>query len=67
MTASSSPIRLVPYEEAYAAGFEDMPRRVPDLQKIGALVGYRPTTSLDEILRRVIAHTRDALEPANRR
>jgi UDP-glucose 4-epimerase len=56
MTGSSSPIVLVPYDEAYEAGFEDMPRRVPDLRKIHAAVGYSPTVGLDEILARVIAH-----------
>ena len=59
-TESSSPITFVPYDEAYEAGFEDMPRRVPDLTKIHGCVGYRPTLGLDEILQRVIAHTRDA-------
>jgi UDP-glucose 4-epimerase len=47
---------LIPYDEAYEAGFEDMPRRVPDLRKIHAAVGYTPTVGLDEILARVIAH-----------
>jgi UDP-glucose 4-epimerase len=61
MAGSSSKIVLVPYEEAYDAGFEDMPRRVPSLDKINALVGYRPTVGLDEILRRVIEHERTAL------
>ena len=56
MTGSSSRIVLVPYDEAYEAGFEDMPRRVPDLRKIQAAVGYEPTVGLDEILARVIAH-----------
>jgi nucleoside-diphosphate-sugar epimerase len=65
-TGSSSEIVLVPYDEAYEAGFEDMPRRVPDLRKIRDLVGYEPTLSLDEILRRVIAHMRPTLAPANR-
>src|SRR5690606_35847759 len=54
LTGSSSPIVLVPYAEAYAAGFEDMPRRVPDISKISALVGYRPSKSLDDILAPVI-------------
>src|SRR6186713_3195303 len=54
LTASSSRIVLIPYDEAYDAGFEDMPRRVPDLRKIEALVGYRPTLSLDQILARVL-------------
>jgi len=65
-TASASEIVLIPYDEAYEEGFEDMPRRVPDLRKIRDLVGYQPTLALDEILRRVIAHMRPALETANR-
>jgi UDP-glucose 4-epimerase len=64
MTASPSEIVLVPYDEAYEAGFEDMPRRVPDLTKIQSLVGYRPTLALDDILRRVIDHQRAALQPS---
>jgi UDP-glucose 4-epimerase len=58
MTGSTSEIVLVPYEKAYEAGFEDMPRRVPDINRIHALVGYRPTVELDETLRRVIEHVR---------
>ena len=67
LTASTSEITLVPYDQAYEAGFEDMPRRVPDLSKIRALVGYEPTMGLDAILRHVIEHARAALEPAHRR
>jgi UDP-glucose 4-epimerase len=55
MTGSQSPIVKIPYDQAYEAGFEDMPRRVPDISKIRALVGYEPTVELDEILTRVIA------------
>jgi UDP-glucose 4-epimerase len=58
MTGSSSDIVLVPYDEAYEAGFEDMPRRVPDLTRIGELIGYRPTLALEDILRKVIEHAR---------
>ena len=58
MTGSSSPIVKIPYDQAYEAGFEDMPRRVPDISKIRALVGYQPTVELDEILSRVIASLR---------
>lgn len=58
LTGSSSAIVRVPYDQAYEAGFEDMPRRVPDVSKIGALVGYRPTVELDEILARVIEYFR---------
>ena len=42
ITESDSEIRLVPYEEAYEEGFEDMMRRVPDISKIGELIGYKP-------------------------
>jgi UDP-glucose 4-epimerase len=66
-TASQSEISLIPYDEAYEAGFEDMPRRVPDLSKINALVGYEATKTLDDILERVIAHTKSGLNTANRR
>ncbi len=55
LTRSSAPIRLVPYSEAYAAGFEDMVRRVPDLSKIRRAIDYRPTRDLDRILGDVLA------------
>jgi UDP-glucose 4-epimerase len=58
LTESSSAIVRVPYEQAYEAGFEDMPRRVPDISKLRALVGYEPTVELDEILTRVIEYFR---------
>jgi len=47
---SASAITLVPYAEAYAVGFADLRRRAPDIGKIGALLGWRPTVSLDEII-----------------
>ena len=53
---SSSEIVLVPYSQAYEEGFEDMPRRIPDLTKIKGLIGYEPKVDLDGILDRVIAH-----------
>ena len=59
MTCSQSPIELIPYDQAYEAGFEDMPRRVPDISKLRGLVGYEPRVELDEIIRRVIEHIRD--------
>jgi UDP-glucose 4-epimerase len=58
-TGSSSKIVYVPYEEAYAPGFEDMRRRVPDLSKIHGLIGYEPQYTLDDILRRVILYERE--------
>ena len=67
MTESGSEIVLVPYDKAYDEGFEDMPRRVPDLTKIHTLVGYQPTLTLDDILRRVVEHTRASLQTVARR
>jgi UDP-glucose 4-epimerase len=63
---SDSAIRLVPYDEAYEAGFEDMRRRIPDTEKIECLLGWRPTKTLDEILDDVIEsqRTREALAPS---
>jgi UDP-glucose 4-epimerase len=58
LTKSTSTILRVPYEQAYEAGFEDMPRRVPDISKVRELVGYEPTVDLDEILQRVIEYFR---------
>src|SRR6478672_5075212 len=55
LTGSCSAIHYIPYDEAYEAGFEDMPRRVPELRKIRNLVGYAPTIGLDDILTQVIA------------
>jgi len=55
MIDSDSEIQLVPYEEAYEAGFEDMPRRYPDITKIGSALGWAPTRSLDEILDDVVS------------
>ena len=58
LTRSASEIVFVPYNEAYEEGFEDMPRRVPDISKINTLVGFRPQMSLDGILESVISfHT----------
>jgi UDP-glucose 4-epimerase len=54
LTSSASEIVKIPYDQAYESGFEDMPRRVPDISRIKALVGYAPTVELDEILHRVI-------------
>jgi UDP-glucose 4-epimerase len=55
-TGSKSEIVLVPYDQAYEEGFEDMPRRVPDTSKLNALIGYEPQVHLDEILDRVSAY-----------
>lgn len=52
---SSSEIEFVPYDQAYAPGFEDMRRRVPDNSKANALVGYEPQTPLETTILRVAA------------
>lgn len=59
MTSSNSPIKLIPYDEAYESGFEDMPRRLPDLTKIRTMIGYEPTRNLDAILTDVIEFIRN--------
>lgn len=60
LTGGKSTIRRIPYSEAYAAGFEDMARRVPDLSKIKKLLGYVPTHNLDQILADVADFQRGA-------
>jgi len=55
-TGSSSPIQYIPYDQAYEPGFEDMFRRVPCLDKLERLTGFRPTTALPEIIDRVAAY-----------
>jgi UDP-glucose 4-epimerase len=58
LAGSESPIQFVPYDKAYEAGFEDMPRRVPDIAKIRSLIGFEPRLGLDDIIRSVIEHVR---------
>jgi UDP-glucose 4-epimerase len=55
---SSAPIRLVPYDEAYAAGFEDMRRRVPDTAKLARLSGLDLAGGLERAIRDVVAERR---------
>ncbi|HXX44389.1 MAG TPA: GDP-mannose 4,6-dehydratase [Candidatus Acidoferrales bacterium] len=57
-TKSESPITYIPYEQAYEPGFEDMPRRVPSLEKLERLTNFRPATPLSQIIDRVAAHLR---------
>jgi UDP-glucose 4-epimerase len=68
LTASSSPIVSVPYGDAYGDGFEDVPRRVPDLTKIEALVGYAPKMSVEDMVRSVVRDLgpRSIVVPAHR-
>jgi UDP-glucose 4-epimerase len=58
LSGSNSSIKLVPYDQAYESGFEDMPRRVPDLSKAEKMIGYKPRHSLDDILIQVIDYFR---------
>lgn len=58
---SESPIVHIPYSEAYAEGFEDMQRRVPDVTKLARTIGYRPETPLERIIADVIEERRAAL------
>jgi len=61
LTGSHSVIQLVPYEIAYAIGFEDMQRRVPSIAKIHRLINYQPKYSLEETLKRIIQYERERL------
>jgi UDP-glucose 4-epimerase len=58
-TGSASPITYVPYDQAYEPGFEDMQRRVPSIEKLADLTGFRPKTTLPEIVDRVAAYFRE--------
>ncbi len=62
---SNSDIRLVPYDEAYPPGFEDMMRRVPDVSRLERVTGYRPRTPLEQIVRDVVEDQRARLGLAN--
>lgn len=64
-SGSASPIKPVPYAEAYEEGFEDLARRVPDLTKIAKAIGFRHSKTLAEIVDAVIAyHGQDAANAA---
>jgi UDP-glucose 4-epimerase len=58
-TGSNSEIAFVPYDEAYEEGFEDMERRIPDISRIGELIGWRPQRNLDQIIAEVISSLRE--------
>jgi UDP-glucose 4-epimerase len=62
-TNSSSPIYYIPYDKAYEPGFEDMMRRVPCIDKLVGLTGFRPQIGLAEIVDRVVAHYRQKDQP----
>jgi UDP-glucose 4-epimerase len=63
-TRSSSPIEFVPYDQAYEPGFEDMMRRVPCVDKLEGLTGFRPRTTLNEIIDRVSTFFQQKSEPS---
>jgi UDP-glucose 4-epimerase len=48
-------LEFVPYQEAYSSGFEDLSRRRPDIQKLVALTGFKPSTGIAAVIRRVAA------------
>lgn len=59
MAGSPSEIRFVPYDEAFAKGFEDMHRRIPDISKVCKSTGYKPQYDLDTTLELVIAYVKE--------
>jgi UDP-glucose 4-epimerase len=67
ITGSSSPIVLIPNADAYDAGYQDMPRRIPDTSKLRSLVGFAPTTDIDEIVDSVMRSFRARLERSPQR
>jgi UDP-glucose 4-epimerase len=58
LTGSRSELTFVPHDEVYGLGIEDVLHREPSIEKIGAAIGWKPTRTLDEILRDVIEHAR---------
>jgi UDP-glucose 4-epimerase len=64
MTGANVEIRYVPYEEAYGPGFEDMPRRVPSVEKLERLTGYRPSTPVERIIELVVEDMRRKMAEA---
>jgi len=55
LTGSASPIQMIPYDQVYPVGFEDMMRRLPDVSKLQAAIGFRPMRTLQEIITDIIA------------
>jgi UDP-glucose 4-epimerase len=64
IAASNSEIVRIPYDVAYAKGFEDMERRVPDVTKLERITGFRPRTQLDQIITDVVEDRRQARSQA---
>jgi len=65
LTGSQSSIVHIPYHEAYAPGFEDMQRRVPDISRIQTLLGWQPQSALDNTLVAVLDYERERLNVNN--
>jgi UDP-glucose 4-epimerase len=61
-TGSASDIVMIPYDQAYEAGFEDMRRRIPDISKIRQFIGWQPTTPLNETIDQIITYQRARLK-----
>ena len=55
ITQSTSRIEMIPYEVAYEADFEDMVRRVPSIEKVSQLIGFKPNDNLDDIIMEIVA------------
>jgi UDP-glucose 4-epimerase len=66
LTRSTSPIILIPYDKAYGPGFDDMPRRVPDLTRAHELLGWAPRSTLGEIIPEIASGFELAKEPISR-
>jgi UDP-glucose 4-epimerase len=62
MTGSKSEIHYISYDEAYGEGFEDMQRRVPNLEKAKRLIGFQPTRSLNDIITDVTEQFREEIK-----
>ena len=58
-TGSDSPIQVIPYDQAYESGFEDMLRRQPDTTKIRTLLDWAPTFDMNGIIDSVVEHMRE--------
>jgi UDP-glucose 4-epimerase len=58
LTGSASSIEFIPYDEAYAPGFEDMRRRVPSIERVNCTIGYEPQHALEDTIKKVINYER---------
>ena len=59
LTGSKSTIKYIPYEQIYDESFEDLRYRVPDISKISETIGFKPTKSLEDILKDVIEYYKE--------